>query len=219
MIIDFGTFSDNEAWELLIKNTDLSQRMAKKFLDSIPNNFSNKKSERIDFEITAEGFLFFIVSAKDRLLQEINKKFPNSLPDRCVTWDRLKHNINEDLNPQFADIKKMIDDSFKPPEYVSSLSNGKPILEWKRDNSWLWEINRLRNNIAHNNILNQAVYRVLGSDTQSSPNLIMWIKDEQVTHGTHPGIRTLEIEDSSTYFKECYDKFEKLKTNVRACMQ
>ena len=218
MIIDFGTFSDNEAWELLTKNTDLSQRMAKKFLDSMPNNFSNKKSERIDFEITAEGFLFFIVSAKDRLLQEINKKFPNSFPDYRVKWDRLKHNINEDLNPQFADIKKLMDDSFKPPEYVIS-SNGEIISEWKRDNSWLWEINELRNNIAHRNILNQAVYRVLGSDTQSSPNLIMRIKDEQVTHGTHPGIRTLEIEDPRTYFKKCYDKFEKLKTDVRACMK
>ena len=219
MIIDFGTFSDKEAWELLTKNTDLSQRVAKKFLDSMPDNFSNKTSKRVDFEITAEGFLFFIVSAKDRLLQEINKKFPDSLPNHCVSWDRLKSNIDEDLNPKFAEIKKIIDDSLKPSEYVVSMPDGEITLEWKRNNSWLWEINRLRNNIAHNNILNQAVSQVMGADIQDSPRLIMRIKDERLTHGPHPGLRVLEIENPSTYFKECYNKFEKLKTDVRACMQ
>ena len=219
MIVDFDIYSDKEACDLLSKNTDFSQKMARKFLDSMPDNFSNKWPERIDFEITAEGFLFFIVSAKDRLLQEINKKFPDPLPDSCVSWNKLKTNINENSNPQFADIKKLIDDSSKPSEYVISSSNDEIISEWKRDNSWLWEINELRNNIAHRNILKQAVYRPSGDDASDNPRLIMRIKDKRVKHGPHPGLRSLEIPDPKTYFKKCYNKFEKLKTNVQNYLQ
>ncbi len=74
MKVDFGTFSEHDAQTLLSDKVVLSLTIAKKFLDYIPNNFPNNSVNRLDFEILTEGFLVFMIAARDGLLQEINKK-------------------------------------------------------------------------------------------------------------------------------------------------
>ena len=95
--------------------------------------------------------------------------------------------------------------------------------EWDRSKSWLWEINDLRNRIAHRSITSQAIAVVVGGSTNTK--LIVAeltaspiIRHNQTSHEVpipNPKPESIFESNPKLYFENCYNKFEKLKTDVR----
>lgn len=224
MEVDFGTYSQQDAQQFLSDKVNLSQNIAKKFLDLIPNNFPNDSVDRLDFEILVEGFLVFMIASRDGLFQEINQQLSNPLNERRVNLrgNDFETRLNSDPDPKFGQIWTLIHDSIQQPEKVI-LTQNIEFWEWDRSKSWLWEINDLRNRIAHRRILSQAIVAFAGGT--SNTKLIVSeletkpvIRHNQISHEvpiTNPKKETIFESEPKSYFEDCYDKFEKLKTNMR----
>jgi len=224
MEVDFGTYSQQDAQGFLSDKVNLSQNMAKKFLNSIPNNFPNNSVNRLDFEILAEGFLVFMISARDGLFQEINKKISNPLRERRVNLlgNTFQNRLTSEPDPKFGQIWNLISKSIQQPEKVI-LTQNIEFWEWDRSRSWLWEINDLRNRTSHRNILSQAIVAFAGGS--SNTKLIVAeitskpvIRHNQTSHEvpiTNPKSEPIFEDDPKSYFEGCFDKFEKLKTDIR----
>lgn len=224
MKVDFGTFSEHDAQTLLSDKVVLSLTIAKKFLDYIPNNFPNNSVNRLDFEILTEGFLVFMIAARDGLLQEINKKLSIPFNEGRVNLrgDIFENRLTSDPDPKFGQIWNLLSDSIQQPEKVI-LTQDIEFWEWDRSRSWLWEINDLRNRIAHKNILSQAIVAQAGGTTNTK--LIVTtlsnrpvVKSNQISHVVpipDPKEESIFETVPKQYFEDCYKKFEKLKTDIR----
>ncbi len=225
MKVDFGTYSQQEAQSFLSDKVNLSQNIAKFFLNGIPNNFPNNLADRLDFEILVEGFLIFMIAARDGLLQEINKKLSNPLDELNVnlSGNNYKNTLTSDRNQKFTQIWNLIHDSIQQPEKVNLTQNIES-WEWDRSKSWLWEINHLRNKIIHRNILSQKIV-VSAGGSPISKLIVVELTKNFVIRNNHrsnkvsitDSKRELIFEsDPKLYFEDCYGKFEKLKTDIRS---
>jgi len=224
MEVDFGTYSQHEAQGFLSDKVNLSQNIAKRFLDNSSNNFPNDSVNRLDFEILVEGFLVFMIAARDGLLQEINKKLSNPLNERRVNLrgNDFENRLTSDSDSKFGQIWNLIHDSIQQPEKVV-LTQNIEFWEWDRSKSWLWEINDLRNRTAHRSILSQNIAVVVGGSTNTKLlvaelTIKPVIRHNQISHEvpiSNPKKETIFESDPKSYFKDCYNKFEKLKTDIR----
>lgn len=227
MEVDFGTYSQQDAQQFLFNKVNLSQNIAKKFLDLIPNNFPNDSVNRLDFEILVECFLVFMIASRDGLLQEINQQLSNPLNEREVNLqgNRFEIKLNSDPDLKFRQIWTLIHDSIQQPEKVILIQNIE-FWEWDRSKSWLWEINDLRNRIAHRRILSQAIVAFAGGS--SNTKLIVSeletrpvIRHNQISHEvpiTNPKKEIIFESEPKSYLEDCYNKFEKLKTDIRTLL-
>lgn len=224
MEVDFGIYSQPDAQGFLSDKVNLSQNIAKKFLDNISNNFPNDSVNRLDFEILVEGFLVFMIAARDGLLQEINKQLSNPLNERRVNLreNDYENRLKSDPDSKFGQIWNLIHDSIQKPEKVI-LTQNIEFWDWDRSRSWLWEINDLRNRIAHKRILSQAIIATVGGSTNTKLIIAELsnkpvIKHNQTSHEIpipNPKKESIFESDPKLYFEDCYSKFEKLKTDIR----
>ena len=181
---------------------DLPLHMAKKFLETIPNQTPNEPNARVEFEMAVEGFLLFIIVARERLLQEINRKLPNPLEKDNVSVGNLLKKLANNSDQNFQKIHIMINDATQSPQQINNSQSQQT--EWDRQKSWLTELNILRNQIGHRNASNQAIYRGGGPDKSMMIICVDHLK--------------IEIEEPRRYFDDCFVKFEKLKNDIRALL-
>lgn len=221
--VDFGTFSDQDARKYLGDKVELSLFIAKKFLEKIPNNFPNDSKQRIEVEIMTEGFLLFMIAARDGLLQEINKKLSTPLSESQVNLrgNTFQNQLSTDPDSKFTQIWNLISDCIQQPSKVI-LPSSPEFWDWDRTKSWLWEINTLRNRIAHRSINGQQIIPGVKDLTtkliiaELSPRPIVRLNNKTETVPiTNPRVETIHVEDIKEYFEERFAKFEKLKSDIR----
>ena len=194
MEIDFGYYGENHM--KFLTTSDLPLHMAGKFLKEIPNDVPNEPSERVSFEMPVEGFLLFIIAARERLLQEINEKLPKPSKRSKVGLGHTLPVLKKSQNQVFQKIGVLLEDSIRRP--TRNTANW----EWERGKSWLWEVNKLRNQINHQSMSNQA------ARTDGSASMIIWVKKHQ----------NVEIENPRHYFDGCFANFERLRDEIRSLL-
>lgn len=201
----FGNFSKEQASQLVSNKIELSILLSKNFLEKIPDkmNPTSTKNNRLEFEIMSEGFLFFFIGARDALLQKINEKFTLGLDIDDVELSRILGGLDKNNTTQET-VHQLLNDATQLPRHTV---NG-----WERNHTWLWEINHLRNRIAHQSIISSAVSVVVGSSSDPKADMIIYTQGERFQHDP---VKESKPKD---YFKDCMKKFEKLKTDVEKLM-
>lgn len=223
MKIDFGSFSKQDASKYLGDKVELSLLISKKFLEEITNDFPNDSIHRIEFEILTEGFLLFMIAARDGLLQEINKKLSSPLNENRVNLRNATfgNQLRSDPDPRFTQIWNLISNCIQQPSKVI-ITQSPQFWEWDRTNSWLWEINALRNKIAHRSINGQQI--IPGSNGLVTKLIICELSIRPIirlNNSTNtvpipnPKPETIHEEKPKDYFEDCFKKFEKLKQDIR----
>lgn len=222
MKIDFGKISDEEGKEFLADKVKLSLYVAKIFLEKIPSNCPNKSGARTEFEILVEGYLLFIISARDGMLQQINRKLEFPLQENKVKLnDEFKEKLLSDKNLKFKDIWNLIQNCTQEPEKIV-LGNNPEFWEWDRTKSWLWEINKMRNHIAHNSITGQNIVAFAGGGINTKMRICTLSKKPMIRIKNRTctvlikNVKEEEIKeiDPRKYFTECYENFVCLKNKI-----
>ncbi|MGB9003573.1 MAG: hypothetical protein WCC52_07200 [Nitrosotalea sp.] len=224
MNVNLSVSSDHEGQRLLSDKVELSLYAASKYLEKVSSVFPNNSAQRAEFELIVEGFLLYMIAARDGILQKINSKLSSPLAERRVELnDMFKQQLHSDPNSKFQIILNMIEDCTQEPEKVISASNIH-YWYWDRTKSWLWEINRMRNRIAHNRILGQQIAVVVGNNSGMVTKLIVDVIKKQpiVKVGTKtsrvpittPKEETITENDIKKYLTECYSKLDMLKNDI-----
>jgi hypothetical protein len=190
--INFGTFTNKN--HLLSQKTTLSLLVAEKFLEKIHNEMQSTDTNRVEFEIASEGFLYFIIGAKDALLQEINQKLKLGLESKDITLSKIKHRLQniQTNNGNVWICYCLLDECTQEPIIYPNLD---------RTRSWLWEINHIRNQIAHRSIVSKHINVMVGAG--SGNNVSMSITDN------------IKESDPYDYFYSNYNKFLKLYEEIK----
>jgi len=158
---------------------------------------TGKSNNRLEFEMMTEGFLFFFIGARDALLQKINEKLQLGLDEDEVGLSKILTHLDQNISNQ-KNIYDLLHNITQPPKKLQ--------VGWKRSKSWLWEINHLRNRIAHTDIVKGAIVAGPGLATKQS----MIIYDQHRNHELDP----IKEPKPKIYFKECIKKFEKLNAQI-----
>lgn len=195
IIVNFGKPSR----ELVSNKLELSLLMAEKFLTNIPDkiNPSTDRYNRVEFEMMTEGFLYFIIGARDALLQKINKSFNLGLDEDEVDFRTILGRLDTDTSPQ-SKVRALLNDCSQTPTRITD--------DWNRSKSWLWEINHLRNRIGHISILRNAISVTVGSTEEPKAKLIIYTPKNSG--------HSLEEKDPKEYFIGCRTKFVQLKDDI-----
>ena len=202
IVVNFGKFSKEQARKLIGNKLELSLLMAEKFLTSIPEKINNttERSNRLEFEMMSEGFLYFMIGARDALLQQINKTFVLGLDEDEVDLSSVLGKLDRTILSQQS-VRSMLNDCTQTPL--------REIDGWNRNRSWLWEINHLRNRIGHISILRSAISVQVGSTEDPKASLIIY---------TPKNGHSLEEKKPKEYFTECIQKFVDLKDNIASLL-
>ena len=197
--LDFGKFTKTEQQSLVRNKLSLSLLMSRKFLVKIPERMdpTGKSNNRLEFEMMTEGLLFFFIGARDALLQKINEKLQLGLDEDEVELSKILTCLDQNISNQ-KNIYDLLHNITQPPK---KLQKG-----WERSKSWLWEINHIRNRIAHTGIIKGAIVAGPGLATKQS----MIIYDQ---HGNYE-LDPIKEPKPKIYFEECIKKFEKLNTQI-----
>ena len=221
--------SDKDSEDLLRDHAKYKLFVAESVLDDIRSAIPLRPNyDTLVLETHVETFLFFIVSAQDVILREINKKF-NFFHDRNVNpYDILKNlNIND---PTQTEIKKVMDKYFGKPyrttkqldktSYEKILSHGL-ITEtmytyekdgayyhtyWYRGNTRLWELRKLRNKISHE--------RIMSTNTYVGSKEVVTFVIELVEKVKTP-LNFIEIEHPYDYLSESFNQTKQFITEIR----
>lgn len=193
LVVNFGKIDAKKSSELIRNKVELSLYVANKFLKKMSVGLEQDEKRAI-FEIIAEGFLYFIIGARDALLQEINDKLKLGLDVDRVELKTVIHRLRnlQTTNPTLWRVLDLLQNC--------TMSITIPSLT-DRSKTWLWEINYLRNQIGHRSIISKAVAVMVGST--APPNVSM------IIYGN------IRENDPIRYFNDCYGKFIKLKDDVR----
>ena len=192
LVIDFGDFT-NENFNINLQRTYFLLHIAKTFLEKIPPKLLPYEKNRTYFEAVAAGFLLFIISARDALLQQINADLGWMLPDNKVYLSTLKEKLKTNQqNPKCIKILKLLENCTEEPYRLSNT-----VGDIKRDKSWLWELDFLRNRIGHRGVL-------------------FWKNDSRTIDTKRTLVVTNDIEEENPYdyFKNCFENFELLTKNI-----
>lgn len=198
LTIDFGIISNENISDGITEKIDTSLFVAKKFLEKIPSVILPKEKNRRYFEITSEGFLYFIIGARDALLQKINyAQFFNPIPDSKVTLESIKRKLNENKgNDRLAKVLQLLENCTQEPIKLSP-----KIGDTDRSKSWLLELNNMRNQISHKGIL----YIAIENEWDTPAKLL-------VSDDVRP-------DNPYEYFSDCYKKFIELDNNITELLQ
>jgi hypothetical protein len=224
IILDFADIDKLKASRLLSDKTELALAVAKKSLSQLPEIFPNGSLERLKFEILAEIFLFNMISARDSILQKINGRLNSSMIKNKVRLDdNFKKKLKIDSNQNFKKILELLENCTSEPDKVI-ITESPEFWKWDRTKSWLWEINRMRNEITHRNILPQHIAVSVGSDEELNTSVIITsitkppivqIDGEKMTVPIqNPKTEALRESDIKNYFSTCYDKFVNLNNKI-----
>lgn len=199
--MNFGRFSKEKASELIGNKLELSLLMAEKFLLNVPEkmNPTTANYNRLEFEMMAEGVLYFIIGARDALLQKINKNLSLGLDEDNVDLFAVLGKLDKTDTIQ-KDVHRLLNDCTQPPQRGSS--------GWIRDKSWLWEINHIRNRIGHISILSSAVSVSVGSGQDPQASMIIYTPKKYFQNDP------IKEAKSNEYFTQCYKKFVELKEAI-----
>lgn len=192
LVIDFGNLSEHELWKTSEGRIDILLSVANSFLEKIPTELLPDGKNRVLFEVVVNGFLFFIIGARDELLQKINRKFRLNLSDNDVTMYNIKKKLKENPDPKCHKVPELFENCTEEP-YRRSNTVG----DVERSKSWLWELNSLRIRITHHGIL------FLKSDSRTMDQFL-----------TLAVTNDIEEKNPHEYFKNYYEKFLKLKRTI-----
>ena len=192
LVIDFGNLSEHEFWKSSEGRVDLLLSVANRFLEKIPTELLPYGKNRVLFEVVVNGFLFFIIGARDELLQKINRKFQLIPSENDVTMNNIKKKLKENDDPKCHKIHELFENCTEEPYRRSNY-----VGDIERSKSWLWELNSLRIRITHHGIL------FLKSDSRTMDQFLTLLV-------------TNDIEEKSPheYFKNHYEKFLELKRTI-----
>lgn len=199
--VDFGSFSKERSKELIANKISLSLLMSEKFLNHIPEKMdpTEAKNNRLEFEMMSEGFLYFIIGARDALLQKINKDLQLKLDEDKVRLDTILEKLDKTDQTQKL-IYKLLNDATQLPRRNDTV--------WDRSKSWLWELNYIRNRIGHRNILSSALVVVAGAGESISASLIVYQPRED-----NPNNQIKEAKPKE-YYTKGFEKFSELKNKI-----
>jgi len=192
LIIDFGNLSEHQLWTTSEGRIDILLSVANSFLEKIPTALLPEGKNRVLFEVVTNGFLFFIIGARDELLQKINRKFQLIPSEKEVSIERIKTELKNKDNTNCNKIFEFIKNCTLEPKQRSNT-----VGDVERSKSWLWELNSLRVRITHHGIL------LLKSDSRTADQFLTLF----ITH-------FIEEKNPYEYFKNQYEKFLELKKNI-----
>jgi hypothetical protein len=209
--IEFTITTNEQASELLQDKVALCLFVANTALRKIPTKLAfSDKIKRFEFEIQAEIFLHFMRGARDALLQTINDKLLGGRlsPDKVRLNDVLNVlRSNKSAGDTKSDkILSLLENCTQEPKYDNKMQ------KWVRDKSWLFEINAMRDQIAHRNITGRALTAGVESMQFAKAEMIVYLKKENVN-----GIEietTIKESNPYAYFNMCYHKFVTLKDQI-----
>jgi len=224
MKIEFNDLKES-AKTLDKDRTELLLYVAKKFLEQIPDHApSDDPYEKTQFAISAEGFLYFIIGARDSLLQEINDNLsqPKLATHKVGLNPKIHSNFLQKLSHEKPKIKEMLDNCMKEPDTIINPTHNPPI--WNRSKSWLWEITEARNTIAHKTNLGRALVAIGGISVTARRALVCYREEHKALFNQKEDGSKVKIEKSfplqieeknpQNYFQISFDKFNKLKNEV-----
>ena len=196
LVIDFGNLSEHEFWKSSEGRVDLLLSVANRFLEKIPAELLPYGKNRVLFEVVVNGFLFFIIGARDELLQKINRKFQLIPSEHDVKMNNIKKKLEENDDPKCHKIyelfEKCTEEPYRRSNYVGDVERSK---------SWLWELNSLRIRITHHGIL------FLKSDSRTMDQFLTLLVTNDI-----------EEKNPHEYFKNHYEKFLELKRTIDEIM-
>lgn len=192
LVIDFGNISEHELWKSSEGRVDLLLSVANSFLKKIPTALLSYGKNRVLFEVVTNGFLFFIIGARDELLQKINRKFQLIPSENDVTMYNMKNNLKENDDPRCQKLYELFENCTQEP-YRRSDRVG----DSERIKSWLWELNSLRIRITHHGIL------FLKMDSRTMEQFLTLLITNDI-----------EEKNPYEYFKNQYGKFLELNQNI-----
>lgn len=194
LVVNFGKINTEKSSELIGNKVELSLYVADKFLKKMSVRLDPQDKKRAIFEIISEGFLYFLIGARDALLQEINDKLRLGIDIEDVKLMTIMHRLQnlQTTNTNVWKVFELLHNCTMPITIPLLIDRSK---------TWLWEINYLRNQIGHRSIISKSVAVMIGS--ASTPRVSMIIYGD------------IRENDPIRYFKDCYEKFIKLKEDVR----
>ena len=194
LVIDFGNLSEHQLWTTSEGRIDILLSVANSFLEKIPSELLPDGKNRVLFEVVTNGFLFFIVGARDELLQKINRNLGGIIPsENDVTLYNLKQAlIKNKENENFVKIHELLNNCTQEPYKRSNY-----VGDFERSKSWLWELNNLRVRITHDGIL------FLKSESSTIDQFLTLCVTNDI-----------EEKNPYQYFKSCYEKFLELKKSM-----
>ena len=195
LFINFGNLKNNKS--ILSDKITFSTYVAEKFLQKISTDMELIDEDRVKFQIVVEGFLYFMIGARDALLQNINKELKLGLKVKKVNLQNILLRLQKmpTNNSNLWHVFDLLNNCLQ--EYNTS--------DYNREKSWLWELNTLRNRIAHTNIISKNI---------------------DVTLDTHGGVTVCNmiivngIKESNPrkYFQKAYDNFIQLQLQIVPCL-
>jgi hypothetical protein len=121
--------------------------IAKRFLDMVPNNLPQKKSELLHLEANADAFVFFCASVIDVIKRQINDEFELFDKDNVFYIHGIRKKLQDSGSQK--KIKQIIANYFTTPALIRK--NDKSVLNATQ--SSLWRLQILRNQVAHGHIV------------------------------------------------------------------
>ncbi|MGI0027827.1 MAG: hypothetical protein ACREAD_08320 [Nitrosopumilaceae archaeon] len=191
--------SDKDAEVLLRDHAKYKLFVAESILGEIKSPIPSRPNyDTLILETYVESFLFFIVSVQDILLREINRKY--RLVDKKVNPYSILKKLN--VNDQKQDnIKKILEKYFSIPYRTTKQLDKKSYEDillqgfitettymydkddnyyqtyWYRENTRLWELRQLRNQVSHERIMSTNTYVGSKNDVVFVLKLVDEVKD------------------------------------------
>ena len=212
---------------------------AEYFLEKIPNIFpSEHDPSYFETEMFMESFLFFIVASLDVLYSEINTKLKLGIYDHYLTRDlettleksELKLSLlilielqkytqkptHEEKQTTREDAhiyaKKYLNDNWGLDFWQRFENRNGVFYEhiWNRQNSSLWEIRRLRNQITHGSTTKQS--GEIGGYNRNALSIHL-VNDAYKSHDMH------FVFNLHQYFTKCVVDVQNLVKSVRKILE
>ena len=115
-----------------------------------------------------------------------------------VTLDVILGNLDKQDKKQKT-IYKLLNECTQPPINKNE--------KWEREKSWLWEINHLRNHIAHHSIVSSSISVNVGARKDVCAEMHIY-KPKRKPHDS------IKESNPREYFDTCFHKFEHLRESV-----
>jgi hypothetical protein len=137
------------AKKIISDPVDFKLTVARHFLYKIPDKIPAQSLDYFLFEANVDAFLFFCSSSIDIVKREINEKF--KLFDKENVF--YIHGVRKKLadSGEQKKTKQVIADYFTTPTHAKTTKSG-----WNTEQSSLWRLQILRNQVAHGNVLKKT---------------------------------------------------------------
>ena len=213
-----------EKWNQIHKNAEniLNNKIefalyaAKKKLWEIPKKVPKTSFELINFEILVKCFSYFLMNARDMILQEINKKLNLGLNVFDVNQLRVFAELNVRKRTfSCQEILELFESCYNQPYSIIGIHQSGEY-EWDRSKSWLWELNELGNDVDYRGKLGRYGYKEKQGDDWfviSKRKLpIGIVKNDYVT--SHDQYINQVILDRLNILEIYFNNFVELKKNI-----